>query len=143
MGFSWLSSIFKYFIIGIIYVIIVVALVIMYKDIKNGGKKKVKRQGLGLEILTVGGNLGLKKGSIIPVHGELTIGRKDDNLLKLSDDYASSHHARIRLKNNEYIFEDLGSTNGSFLNNKKVEARMLLKAGDTIKIGSSEFKVIT
>lgn len=143
MGYSWISSFFKYFVIAVIYIIIVLALIIMYKDIKSGGKKKVKRKGLGLEIIKAGENLSLKKGSIIPVHGELTIGRKDDNLLKLTDNYVSSHHARVRLKNNEYVFEDMGSTNGSFLNDKKVDTRITLKAGDVIRIGTSEFKVIS
>lgn len=134
--------IFKFIIIGIIYAIIVVALVIIYKDMKNGGKKGIRRKSLGLEIVQPGENSNLKKGGVIPIHGVLTIGRKENNLLILSDQYVSGHHARIYLKNNQYYLEDLGSTNGTLFNGRRVEEKEILNAGDEIRIGSSYFKVI-
>jgi len=126
----------------IVYLIIFYALKIMYKDIKNGGKKKTVRKTLGLEIVEAGENKNLRKGGVLPVHREITMGRKEDNTLPLVDPYVSGHHAKIYLKNAEYILEDLGSTNGTLLNNQKVIGKSAIKAGDEIKIGKVIFKVI-
>lgn len=143
LDFSKLTTIFKFIIIGIVYIIIFLALRIMYKDIKNGGKKKsVKKKSFGLEVIDKGENHDLKDGAIIPVRGEITIGRKETNNLILDDQYASGNHARIFLKNTDYMIEDLGSTNGTMLNDKRLEGRAILKVGDEIQIGSASFKVI-
>lgn len=143
MDLSKLSLIFKIVIIGIIYIIIFLALRIMYKDIKNGGKKtKENRKSFGLEVVSAGNNSNLRKGGVIPIRQEITIGRKNDNLLILDDPYASSHHARVYIKNNDCILEDLASTNGTLLNGEKIKGREYLGAGDEIRIGSTSFKVI-
>jgi len=126
----------------IVYLIIFYALKIMYKDIKTGGKKKVVRKTLGLEVIEAGENKNLRKGAVLPIHREITMGRKEDNTLPLVDPYVSGHHARIYLKNTEYVIEDLGSTNGTLLNKEKLVGRSVLKLGDEITIGKVIFKVI-
>ena len=144
MDLSKLSLIFKIIIIGIIYIIIFLALRIMYKDIKNGGKKPINRnrKSFGLEIVNAGNNSNLRMGGVIPIRSEITIGRKNDNLLILDDPYASGYHARVYMKNNDCILEDLGSTNGTLLNGENVKGRQYLTLGDEIRIGSTSFKVI-
>lgn len=143
LDFSKLTTIFRFIIIGIIYIIIFLALKIMYKDIKNEGKRKpAKKKTFGLEILDKGENNELKNGAVIPIKGEITIGRKTTNNLVLDDQYVSGNHARIFLKNTDYIIEDLGSTNGTIVNDKRIEDKAILKVGDEIQIGSALFKVI-
>lgn len=140
---SKLSLIFKIIIIVIVYAIILFALRIMYKDIKSGGSKKTSRKKtFGLEVVDPGNNNNLRRGSVIPINREITIGRRDDNSVILREGYVSGHHARIYLRNTDYIMEDLNSTNGTILNNKKVEKKVCIKVGDEIKIGSAGFKVI-
>jgi pSer/pThr/pTyr-binding forkhead associated (FHA) protein len=117
----------------------------MYKDVKNGGKKSKisNRRSFGLEVMMPGDNSNLRKGAVIPIRREITIGRKNDNMLKLEDPYASSHHARLYIKNGkDCVIEDLGSTNGTLLNGKKLNGRQYLSSGDEIKIGNTCFKVI-
>ncbi|MBW9170196.1 FHA domain-containing protein [Clostridium estertheticum] len=138
-----ISKIMKYAIIAIIYIIIIFALRIMYKDIKGGAKKKpVIKKTMGLEVIERGDNLNLRVGAVIPLNDELSIGRKADNLLILGDKYVSSQHAKIYLKNTDYILQDLRSTNGTIMNNKTVKDTVYIKKGDVIKIGTSTFKVI-
>ena len=100
------------------------------------------RKSFGLEVLSAGNNSNLRKGGVIPVRGEITIGRKNDNLLILDDPYVFWTSCKNILKNNDYILEDLGSTNGTLLNGEKVKGREYLNPGDEIRIGSSTFKVI-
>jgi hypothetical protein len=138
-----LSLIMKFVIIGIIYVIIIFALRIMYKDIKGGGKKKiVTKKPMGLEVIERGENFNLRVGAVIPLNNELTIGRNEDNLLILGDKYVSSKHAIIYLKNTDYVLQDLKSTNGTLMNSKKVIGKVDIKKGDEIQVGTSIFKVI-
>ena len=138
-----ISLIMRFAIIAIIYIIIIFALRIMYKDIKGGGKKKpVARKTMGLEVIERGENFNLRVGAVIPLNNELSIGRNEENLLILGDKYVSSHHAKIYIKNTDYILQDLKSTNGTFMNNKKVVDKVSIKKGDDIKIGTSVFKVI-
>lgn len=145
MSFSKLISlVFGVIFIVILYVIIFYALKIMYKDVKGGGKRKQPRakKNYGLEVLSIGENQGLEEGTILLLRNEITIGRKEGNTIKLSDKYASGNHAKISIKNNEIIIEDLGSTNGIFINDEKVDKYAKLRANDQIRIGSAIFKVI-
>lgn len=141
--FSKLSLIFKIVIIGIIYLIIYFALRIMYKDMKNGDKKQVKRKKtIGLEVVDGGMSNMMRRGSVIPINREVTIGRKEDNTVVLHEEYVSGHHARVYLKNNNYILEDLKSTNGTTINGEKVYEKVYISPGDKIEIGTIVFKVI-
>lgn len=145
MDLSKLSIILRIVIIGIVYIIIFWALRIMYKDIKSGGKRgrNSNRKSFGLEVVAPGNNPNLRKGAVIPIRGEITIGRRNDNLLILDDPYASGHHARVYIKNgSDCILEDLSSTNGTLLNGEKLKGKQYLRSGDEIKIGNTAFKVI-
>ncbi|WP_066023188.1 MULTISPECIES: FHA domain-containing protein [Clostridium] len=141
---SNLSTIFKFIIIAIVYLIIFTAFRIMYKDMKNSGSRKAPKRGksFGLEVVDPGMNRAIRKGAVIPINREVTIGRREDNSITLNEGYVSGHHARVYLRNNQYILEDLNSTNGTALNGQRVENKVYIKNGDEIKIGSSLFKVI-
>jgi pSer/pThr/pTyr-binding forkhead associated (FHA) protein len=143
LDFSKLSTVFRFAIIAIVYIIIFLALRIMYKDIKGGGKKKsAKKNAFGLEVLQAGENSILRKGGIIPIQGELKIGRKNTNHLILEDQFVSGNHVRIFLRNTDYMIEDMGSTNGTKVNDERLEERAILRVGDEIQVGSAVFKVI-
>lgn len=145
MNFTKLmSAVFGVIFIIILYAIIYYSLKIMYKDVKGGGRKKVpaRRKAHGLEVLESGENKSLKIGSIIPVRTTITIGRKEDNSIVLRDQFVSGYHAKLYVRNNEFFIEDLESTNGTFINNKKICGRVKLKIEDEIKLGSTAFKVI-
>lgn len=131
-------------VIVLIYFIIFYALKIMYTDTKGVSKKtnKVKRATMGLEIIKAGENTSLKNGGILPLSDIITMGRKSDNTVILDDKYVSSHHVKIYKRNNEYIIEDLGSTNGTKVNDVKIENRVKLTPGDEIKVGTAIFKLI-
>lgn len=143
MDFSKLSLIFRFLIIIIIFVIIALALRIMYMDVKDVNKgRKVKRKKLGLEVIQGGGSDNIKIGSVYLLQGDFTIGRKPNNSLVLSDPFVSGNHAKIYFKNNEYVLEDLASTNGTILNGESIKEEVYLDVDDEIKIGEYIFKVV-
>ncbi len=137
-----LKPILGVLVIVIIYVIIFMALRIMYKDVKSGDKKKALKKAYGLEVVSAVEGSNLKRGSIIPINRVITLGRREDNLVVLNDPYASGYHAKIYPKNTEYFVEDLNSTNGTLLNDEFVEGKVPLEIGDEIRIGVTRFRVI-
>jgi len=147
MSFSKLiAGVFGVVFIVILYVIIYYALKIMYRDVKNGGKKRrapVAKGNYGLEIIKSGNGKDLKDGSIIPIRSDLTIGRKDDNSIVISDQHISGNHANIIVRNDSLFIEDLNSTNGTYLNEKKISGKMKLANKDEIKIGSTILKILS
>lgn len=67
------------------------------------------------------------------------IGRDPSNQIVLNDDrYTSRYHAWVTYESNLFWLEDLGSTNGTLLNDEIVEKREQLSSGDRIKIGETE-----
>lgn len=131
-------------VIVLIYFIIFYALKIMYTDTKTSGKRrnKVKKATMGLEVMDAGENSNLKTGGVLPLADIITMGRKNDNTVILDDKYVSSHHMKIFKRNNEYVIEDLDSTNGTKVNDEIIKNRVTLRLGDLIKVGTAIFKLI-
>lgn len=67
----------------------------------------------------------------------ILIGRADDSTLVLDDDYASTRHARISLQGEEWYVEDLGSTNGTYLDRAKVTGPTRVPLGVPVRIGKT------
>ena len=68
---------------------------------------------------------------------QITIGRANDATLVLNDDYASSRHARLFPQDGQWIVEDLGSTNGTYLDRQKVTQPTPVPTGVPIRIGKT------
>jgi pSer/pThr/pTyr-binding forkhead associated (FHA) protein len=67
------------------------------------------------------------------------LGRGDQAEIRLEDPFASSRHARLTLSGGIVVLEDLGSTNGTYLNEELVSGPQPLHRGDRVRIGDSEF----
>lgn len=146
MNFSKIAAVvFGIIFIAILYSIIYQALRIMNKDVKGGGRRKQpssNKKMQGLEVVDVSEEVNVKKGSVIPVRSTVSIGRKEGNSIVLTDVHVSGNHARLTIKNNVLYIEDLNSTNGTFVNGKKISGRVKLLGNDEVKIGTTTFKVL-
>jgi pSer/pThr/pTyr-binding forkhead associated (FHA) protein len=81
---------------------------------------------------------GALKGTTLDLNQQqITLGRANDATLVLNDDYASSRHARIFPQDGQWIVEDLGSTNGTYLDRQKVTRPMPVPVGVPIRIGKT------
>ncbi len=81
---------------------------------------------------------GHQSGTAYDISGGATLGRGDVEI-RLDDPFASSHHARIARQGHVLVIEDLGSTNGTYLNEEQLSGPQPLRPGDRIRIGDCEF----
>jgi pSer/pThr/pTyr-binding forkhead associated (FHA) protein len=85
---------------------------------------------------------GTLAGTRIALTGKpILIGRANDSTLVLTDDYASTRHARISATNDVWYLEDLGSTNGTYVGQTKVSGPIPLEAGVVIRIGKTALEL--
>jgi hypothetical protein len=127
------------------------------KDLRTGGREgnhsgpdyedatgmHVASDGLGGEsgrpLLRVGTGAGLRAGSAYDLSEGALLGRGDGADIRLEDAFASTRHARLVPQGDVIVLEDLGSTNGTYLNGEPLRGPQPLHVGDQIKIGDSEF----
>ncbi|MFN8399447.1 MAG: FHA domain-containing protein [Anaerolineales bacterium] len=75
-------------------------------------------------------------GVTFPLEGDqLTIGRDSTNGVAINDAEVSRKHARMMFQGGKYVLEDLGSTNGTFVNGQRLAGPVVLKPGDVISLG--------
>ena len=82
---------------------------------------------------------GLTFGKTFGVVGSLTIGRSNDSGICIPSDEISRHHARLQVVPAGVVVEDMGSANGTFVNNQRVHAPTLLKGGDELRLDTVRF----
>lgn len=85
-------------------------------------------------IVTEGGLRGTRIGL---TGAPVLIGRANDSTLVLTDDYASTHHARISFQDGMWLVEDLGSTNGTYLGHRKLDGPVPMEIGVPLRIGKT------
>ena len=76
-----------------------------------------------------------QKGRIYQLGEELTVGRAAGCQVTLDDNYVSQLHARVFIRDGVVMVEDLGSTNGTYLNRRKVTSPLPMKRGDQLQVG--------
>lgn len=74
-------------------------------------------------------------GSSVPVHNGLVVGRRRPSDVVLDDEFVSGQHARFRFAQGTWWLEDLGSTNGTYVNGRRVDGPVALASADQIALG--------
>jgi len=81
---------------------------------------------------------GVREGTTIELGASpITIGRLPENTVVLEDDYVSGRHARLYPHEGAWVVEDLGSTNGTYLDRSRLTAPMVLPVGTPVRIGKT------
>jgi pSer/pThr/pTyr-binding forkhead associated (FHA) protein len=82
------------------------------------------------------------KGRTYPLADELTVGRAAGCQVTIDDTYASQIHARVFVRDGQMFVEDLGSTNGTFLNRQKVQSPKVMRRGDRLQVGNTVLELV-
>jgi pSer/pThr/pTyr-binding forkhead associated (FHA) protein len=84
--------------------------------------------------------LGFEPGTTFDLRDGATMGRSDHAEIRVDDPFSSSAHARIFARGDFMLVEDMGSTNGTYLNGRQLRGAERLKVADVIRIGDSEYR---
>jgi len=84
--------------------------------------------------------LGHEAGTEFDIPGGALLGRAESAEIRIDDPYASSAHARIFPRGDFMHVEDMGSTNGTYLNGRQLRGAERLKVADVIRIGDTEYR---
>jgi pSer/pThr/pTyr-binding forkhead associated (FHA) protein len=84
--------------------------------------------------------LGYEPGSLFDISGGASMGRAETANIPVEDPYASSAHARIFPRDGFMYIEDMGSTNGTYLNGRQLKKSERLRPGDSVRIGDTEYR---
>jgi hypothetical protein len=120
------------------------------KDLRRGSSEPAYEEATGMHHATAGlsegsprlrvaNAAGLRAGSAYDLSDGALLGRGDSADIRLQDTFASSAHARLVPQGEVIVLEDLGSTNGTYLNGEPLRGPQPLHVGDSIRIGDSEF----
>ncbi len=82
-----------------------------------------------------------QRGQEVEVHDVVVLGRSAEADVLLDDPYASDFHMRLVAQENGMILHDLGSTNGTYVNGRRVGAPTTLRRGDNIQVGKTVMEV--
>jgi hypothetical protein len=139
--------------LALLWLFVLAAIRVIRSDLRTSGQPRIAvpppprrrgRNGAGPSRPAMGGpsQLLVTEGGLTGTRIGLTgapvlIGRANDSTLVLEDDYASTRHARISLQDGMWVVEDLGSTNGTYLGNRKVDGPVPLEIGVPVRIGKT------
>ena len=77
------------------------------------------------------------KPATVRLTGQVEIGRGDKCAIRLQDHYVSQVHARLYERDGDWHVEDMGSTNGTFLNDGTISGSAVVRAGDAVRVGKT------
>jgi len=100
------------------------------KEPKNRGRRRVATQLLIMEPAEM-------RGHAYPMAPQLTIGRSASCQITIDDTFVSQVHARLSQRDSDVMIEDLGSTNGTFVNGNRIAAATAMRIGDRLQFGNT------
>lgn len=135
--YNIISIIFKYIFIVIIYIFIFSIIRLIYLDIKS---MDVELDGkVYLKLVDKKEALKYKLKNYYIIDNIITLGRQEDNHIQIDDQYISKKHFKLVKENDNYMLIDLNSSNGTYVNEEKVEATVKLRDKDLIQVGNIKF----
>ena len=133
--FELISQVLRYVFIILIYLFIFSILRLMYLDVKSITSGGGSLDDAYLKVVNRLDSLNFKMQEYYVIDGDISLGRSSKNDVVIKDKFVSKNHLLIRVKNQRYYLEDLGSANGTFLNGVKIDPNELIELQNNDKIG--------
>ena len=140
--FGLLSMIIKYVFVLVVYMFILSIVKLVYLDITDARRHDMAHKGgyAYLKLINLRRNLKFKMHESYSIKENATIGRSKRSTIYIDDPHLSKNHARIFLKDGAFYVQDLDSTNGSFLNGRKLPKQAVrVKDSDKLSFGNVSF----
>ena len=104
-----------------------------------GSNPNIRTPGAGAELVLISGSADGRRIRLT-AHGHV-VGRSPEAEITIDDPYASEFHARVGIQDERIMVHDLGSTNGTYVNGRRVSAPTTVSRGDTVQIGKTILEV--
>lgn len=142
--------------LGLLWLFVLLTVLVLRKDLRQPAETrptgrprqpkapkpaKVARQAKvrGTKLVVTEGPL---TGTVIPLNtAQVTIGRAPDSTVVIDDDYASSRHARVYPSEGAWVVEDLGSTNGTWIDRTRITTPTVLPVGVPLRVGRTTLQL--
>lgn len=126
---------------ALLYLFLVAVLFVLWRDLRTSAEAPPALQERKARLIVLASCDGLSDGAALALQPFTTLGRGPGNTIVVPDTFASAEHALISWRSGQWWVEDLGSRNGTQLNDVSVTAPTVLSAGDVISIGQVKLKV--
>jgi len=146
------AVILKFAFLGVLYLFLLLVARSTLKDLRGSTASAFAGDGTGMHeigstrvaatdaILIALSGAGFAPGEQVDLFGGITIGRSAEADLRIEDRFASGLHCRVDNRGNTYYVEDLGSTNGTYLNGERLQGSEDLADLDEVSIGDTKFR---
>jgi hypothetical protein len=136
--FNLVVAVLRFLLLAGLYLFLAYVLVTLSRDVVRAGRRA--GGGACSAVLIAMAGPGALPGTAFSLADLTTIGRGADSTVALTDDFASERHARIRRTAAGFVLEDSGSTNGTFLDDRRVSEPTPLCEGDELTVGRTTFR---
>ena len=126
---------------ALLYTFLVAVFVVLWRDLRSAPQVRAAIQERKAKLVVLASCDGLEADAVFSLQPFTTLGRGAVNTIVVPDTFASVEHALISWRGGQWWLEDLGSRNGTLLNDASVIAPTVLSAGDVISIGQVKFKM--
>ncbi|MBC7226722.1 MAG: FHA domain-containing protein [Thermoflexales bacterium] len=125
----------------LLYTFLAALFFLLWRDLRrSAGRETIPREEMRLVVVKAG-ERGPEPGTVFPLQEVNSLGRAPSSTIRLSDPFVSSHHALITWREGRWWLEDLGSKNGTTLNDEPVTRPTVVDSGDLIGIGKVVFRI--
>ena len=126
--------------VALLYLFLLLIASFLWRDLRS---RPASSPGLPAAVVRVvdGARSGLRRGVVLALQPETTVGRAAGNGLVLPDETVSSRHALLRLVDGRWWLEDLASTNGTRVNGRPVAAATIVVPGDVLEFGGVRLRL--
>ncbi len=127
----------RYFLLALLFLFLYRVVRVMQAELQQADAE-TRMQPATLVVEETQGRV--RPGQVFVVGGEAVIGRSASAQVVLPDEFVSQRHARLVARGGRYWIEDLGSTNGTYLNGQRIEAPAPLVDGDLLRLGTTTLR---
>jgi hypothetical protein len=138
-AFELLVWVLRLAFLGLLYLFLAFVARSLWRDLRAAAARGERALGRLIVIASPTGDPAA--GTVLPLGAVNDLGRDVNNSIVVEDPFASAQHARLTFRGRTWYVEDLGSTNGTFVNGDPVAAPLPLGYGDEIQVGQVRFRL--
>ncbi len=142
---GWLYAALRVLFIGLIYLFLFLVLRATVRDLNAAARNMAGGEGYGTRttLLTLdAAESSLRPGEVIGLEPVTTLGRVAGNTIVIDDPHTSARHAELRFERGRWWLRDLGSSNGTTLNDEPVRTVLAVRPGDVLQCGRVRFRLV-